>query len=141
MTGRKPASTVRRAQPRARDLERRLARSVATGETRGERPAWWWAEAPEATGYRDDPGRFERPAEYVVSSETVPEAWMRAGIAQRRVSELGRLRFLAAAGLLSPAEVERILAAAVRSRAAGSSDIYELRARVVREELARRGRR
>lgn len=121
------------------EFEEQLAREIATGNPQGWRPVWWWRHTDAATPYRDDAGRFERPDEYTVSP-TVPEAWVRASIQQRRIVALGRLRFLAESGLLSDAEVERILnagdTAAAMRKGSGLPTMYEHQARVVREGLA-----
>jgi hypothetical protein len=126
------------------EFEEQLVRSIASGRPRGQRPLWWWRHTDAAAPYRDDAGRFERPDEYTVSA-TVPEAWVRASIQRRRIVALGRLRFLAESGLLSDAEVERILnagdTAAAMRKGSGLPTMYEHQARVVREGLARRGTR
>jgi hypothetical protein len=124
------------------ELEAQLTGIIATGRPQGWRPEWWWQHSEQAAPYRDDPAQFERQDDYTVS-DTVPEAWMRAGIKARRVAQLGKLRFLAGAGLLSDAEVRRILnagdTAAAMRKGSGLPTFYEHKARVVREGLARKG--
>jgi hypothetical protein len=102
----------------------------------GRRPGWWWRFSDQAAAYRANPEGFENVLDYSVSSVTVPEAWMRAGIARRRIKQLGQLRYLARQGLLQPWEAEHIIQRGESE--AGKATLFGVEARVVREALARK---
>jgi hypothetical protein len=107
-------------------LERALAAHKAYQA--GRRPAWWWEHDDDAAAYREHPERYRRPwmveadaAEFAAVSEP-NAAGERAGRPGRLLDKLGRLCFLAAAGVLQDWEAEQLLADArtVRARAPGA---------------------
>lgn len=119
------------------EFEAQLARQLAARKRREalRRPDWWWRFSEQAAAFRAEPGRWEHPDDYTVNPSTVPELWMREGIARRRIEQLARVRFLVAEGHGQSWEVEHVLA---RGGLTAAGSYFQAEARVVREALAAR---
>jgi hypothetical protein len=92
------------------------------------RPRWWWLFHDEAADYRADPSAFEDARDFT-ASDVPMEPWITESIHRREVEKMGKLRFLARAGLLEDWEIQHTLSGG------------GLGARVLKEELARGGSR